>query len=54
MAHYNDKVLQTIKQNFYMDDCLKSVFSEQEALQMVQDLTSACAKRLSALKVDEQ
>ncbi len=26
-----------------MDDCLKSVSSEQEALQMVRDLTTACA-----------
>ena len=43
-AHYSDKVLQTIKQNFYVDDCLKSVSSEEEALQMVQDLTAACAK----------
>ena len=43
-AHYSDKVLQTIKLNFYVDDCLKSVSSEEEALQMVQDLTAACAK----------
>ncbi len=43
-ALYSDKVLQTIKENFYGDDCLKSVSSEQEALQMVKDLTAASAK----------
>lgn len=43
-ADFSDKVLHTIQQNFYVEDCLKSVPSESEALQLVKDLTAACKK----------
>lgn len=35
-------VIDTIKHNFYVDDCLKSVSTEQEAVNMVKALTDIC------------
>ncbi|KAK0147804.1 hypothetical protein N1851_012495 [Merluccius polli] len=37
-------VCQAVKQNFYVDDCLKSSATEREAVQMIQDLTALCQK----------
>ncbi len=37
------EVVQTLKDNFYVDDCLKSVASE-EAVSLVQDLSNLCQK----------
>lgn len=31
-----------VNQNFYMDDCLKSLPSEKQAVEMVRDLSSVC------------
>ncbi|XP_032416531.1 uncharacterized protein LOC116718567 isoform X6 [Xiphophorus hellerii] len=38
------EVVSTIKHNFYVDDCLKSLPTEEEAIKFVQDLTSLCNK----------
>ena len=43
-AHFPSEVTNTVKNNFYVDDCLKSLPSEQEAVQMVRDLTALCKK----------
>lgn len=37
-------VINTVNRNFYMDDCLKSLPSEEEAEKMVKDLTDICQK----------
>ncbi|KAL2102335.1 hypothetical protein ACEWY4_001503 [Coilia grayii] len=36
-------VLSTIKNNFYVDDCLKSVASEKQAIQLARELKAVCA-----------
>lgn len=36
------EVINTIKNGFYVDDCLKSMPSNQDALQLVKDLSTAC------------
>ncbi|XP_023192327.1 uncharacterized protein LOC111609249 isoform X3 [Xiphophorus maculatus] len=38
------EVIDTIKNNFYVDDCLKSVPTEEDAVQMVKRLTELCSK----------
>lgn len=38
------EVTDTIYNNFYVDDCLKSLPTEEEAMQMVVDLTDICSK----------
>ena len=43
-SHFSSEVVSTIKCNFYVDDCLKSLSSEEEAVQMVQDLIHLCQK----------
>ena len=40
MSDYPDDVVQSIKRNFYVDDYLKSVANEEEAIQLVRDATS--------------
>lgn len=35
---------QSVKQNFYVDDCLKSSATEGEAIQMIQDIGALCQK----------
>ena len=40
MSDYPDDVVQSIKRNFYVDDYLKSVANEEEAIQLVRDVTS--------------
>nr|XP_057933833.1 uncharacterized protein LOC131132323 [Doryrhamphus excisus] len=42
--HFSSDVVNTVKCNFYVDDCLKSMASEEEAVQMVKDLTALCQK----------
>ncbi|KAK0135606.1 Proteoglycan 4 [Merluccius polli] len=37
-------VIDTVSRNFYMDDCLKSLPSEEAAVKMVKDLTDICQK----------
>ena len=34
----------TILKNFYVDDCLKSVRTEDEAIELIRDLSGACDK----------
>ena len=41
-AHFHPEIVATINSNFYVDDCLKSMPSEQDALQLVKNLTNAC------------
>lgn len=41
---FPNRVLNTILHNFYVDDCLTSVHTEEEALHMVKDLTAVCSK----------
>ncbi|XP_034057151.1 uncharacterized protein LOC117536415 [Gymnodraco acuticeps] len=41
-ADFPVHVTDTIKQNFYVDDCLKSLSSEAEAMSLVTDLTALC------------
>lgn len=43
-AHFSSEVVQTVRRNFYVDDCLKSLPSEEEAVAMVQALTEICQK----------
>lgn len=43
-AEFHQRVTGTIHNNFYVDDCLKSVPTEEEAIQLVKDLTSLCLK----------
>uniref|UniRef100_UPI003AB10089 uncharacterized protein n=1 Tax=Centroberyx gerrardi TaxID=166262 RepID=UPI003AB10089 len=38
------EVTDTIYNNFYVDDCLKSLPTEEEAMQLVVDLTDICSK----------
>lgn len=40
---YSMEVLDTIKHNFYVDDCLKSVASKRQAIKLIKDLREACA-----------
>ena len=37
-GHFNDKVIDTVLRNFYVDDCLKSVETVDGAITLVQDL----------------
>ena len=40
-AHmYESEVVETIRRNFYVDDCLKSVSSEERAITLASDLQS--------------
>jgi len=36
--HFNDEVLETVRTNSYVDDCLKSVNSVEEARKLIHDL----------------
>ena len=40
---FRAEVVQTVLQNFYVDDCLKSVATEEEAITMCQDLMKICS-----------
>lgn len=37
-ADFNPKVIETVKRNFYVDDCLKSVSEEDEAVDLAKQL----------------
>ncbi len=39
---YHSQVANTIRDNFYVDDCVKSVATEPEAVQLVKYLTALC------------
>lgn len=41
-SEFPAEVLQTVKENFYVDDCLKSMPSEEEAAFMVKNLITLC------------
>ena len=43
-AHFSSEVVKTVKQNFYVDDCLKSLPSEEESVVMVKALNDLCLK----------
>ncbi|KAI0241411.1 hypothetical protein LSAT2_027953, partial [Lamellibrachia satsuma] len=43
-SEYDMKVTSAILKNFYVDDCLKSVRTEDEAIELIRDLSGACAK----------
>lgn len=43
-ADFPSEVIETINNNFFVDDCLKSVSSEDVAISMVKNLTSLCQK----------
>ncbi|KAJ8391888.1 hypothetical protein AAFF_G00083590 [Aldrovandia affinis] len=39
---YDEEITETIKRNFYVDDCLKSVPTAEQAIQLTKDLKDAC------------
>ena len=41
---FDEMTLETVKRNFYMDDCIKSVATEKEAIRLVSQLTALLAK----------
>ncbi len=43
-VHFPSEVVKTVKQNFYVDNCLKSVPSEEDAVVMVKALSDFCLK----------
>ena len=43
-ANFSLEVVETVRRNFYVDDCLKSLRSEEEAVAMVQSLTEICQR----------
>lgn len=42
--YYRPEVIDTILSHFYVDDCLKSVATEEEAILLIQDLTDVCER----------
>lgn len=43
-SQFPTEVISTINCNFYVDDCLKALSPQEEAIQMVKDLTDLCHK----------
>ncbi|XP_020556881.2 uncharacterized protein LOC110014410 [Oryzias latipes] len=43
-SEFKSEVCQTVKKNFYVDDCLKSSPTEETAVKMMKDLIFMCAK----------
>ena len=41
---YSEDVISTVNKNFYVDDCLKSVDSVEEAIRLYKDLKDLCAR----------
>lgn len=41
-ADFPAEVVQTVKENFYVDNCLKGIASEEEAALLVKNLTTLC------------
>ena len=48
-SHFNDQAIETVQRNFYVDDCLKSVREEDEAIKLAKDLRELLA--LGGLKL---
>ena len=42
--HFDEETVETVRKNFYVDDCLKSVQSEQDALRLTGQLRGLLAK----------
>ena len=43
-SHFSADVVETVKRNFYVDDCLKSLPTEEEAVHVVKALTDICQR----------
>ncbi|KAK3735936.1 hypothetical protein QZH41_003721 [Actinostola sp. cb2023] len=43
-SEYDSEVTDTIKRNFYVDDCLRSVKTKATAIELVNDIRQACAQ----------
>lgn len=43
-SHFSTKTVQAVHQNFYVDDCLMSMSSETEAIQIVKELNALCER----------
>lgn len=41
---FNATVVDAMKSNFYVDDCLKSVTTEKQIVKLVKDFSDLCAK----------
>lgn len=41
---YSKDIISTVKNHFYVDDCLKSTATEEEAVKLIHALTSLCKK----------
>lgn len=41
---FPNEVIQTVRQHFNVDDCLKSTSSEEQAVQLIKDLTAVCQR----------
>ncbi|XP_014834503.1 PREDICTED: uncharacterized protein LOC106912190 [Poecilia mexicana] len=41
---FPQEVIETVRQNFYVDDCLKSAATEEEAINLINDLVALCEK----------
>ena len=41
---FSPQVAETIRHNFYVDDCARSVAKESDTIQLVRDLTALCSK----------
>lgn len=53
-SDFVSEVTQAVRQNFYVDDCLKSSATEGEAIQMIQDISALSEGGLRVGKMDEQ
>ena len=42
-SHFDDQTIETVRRNFYVGDCLKSVSSEDEAVKLANDLRDLLA-----------
>ena len=42
-AHFDDRTIETVQRNFYVDDCLKSVSNEDDAVKLSAELRSLLA-----------
>lgn len=47
---FPDEVISTVRHNFYVDDCLKSIALERDAIQIAKDLTALCGKGRFSLR----
>ena len=43
-TEFDGSVTETVNNNFYVDDCLKSIENEEKAIKLMQDLTALLAK----------